>query len=72
MKPKEIDALLDVHGFKACGHPDCDPKRPGCATDYMRAKARALVKAVLLRDITTRDALPPATEVKDDSAQQRE
>lgn len=60
MKTKQIDALLDAHGFKACGHPDCDPKQPGCATDHMRSKARALVKAVLKAD-----ALPPAPPSSD-------
>ena len=57
MKAKQIDALLDANGFKACGHPDCDPKQPTCATDHMRAKARALVKAVLKSA-----ALPPVSE----------
>jgi hypothetical protein len=56
MRAKQIDALLNAHGFKPCGHPDCDPKRPTCATSYLRAKARDLVKAVLKADAT-----PPAS-----------
>lgn len=45
----EKDLLLHRHGFGACGHPDCDPKTPTCASNYIRAKAEKLAAAAYRR-----------------------
>jgi len=36
---QEIREVLKANGLEPCNHPDCDPKQPSCATNYVFLKA---------------------------------
>jgi hypothetical protein len=44
---KERAILMDIlkaNGLGPCNHPDCDPKQPSCATNYVHLRAYDAVK----------------------------
>lgn len=44
----ELSVLTDVlkaSGFEPCSHPDCDPKQPSCASNYIYLRAKDAVVA---------------------------
>ncbi len=42
---KAILDALEAAGIAHCTHPDCDPKQPSCATNYVFLKAKQAAEA---------------------------
>jgi hypothetical protein len=37
--------ILEANDLGPCSHPDCDPKQPSCASNYIHLRALAAVKS---------------------------
>lgn len=42
----EIRGVLEANGLMPCNHPDCDPKQPSCATNYVYLRSLEAAKTV--------------------------
>ena len=40
-----LEDVLRANGLGSCDHPDCDPRQPSCAVNYIHLRARDAVQA---------------------------